>query len=78
MDSNKEYLRDYSCEAYKLEKEIKALPFQVDTHRYREIARYVSQKIQGVILDIESTHRINLSGEYHYWKTAEREVEDFG
>ena len=70
--------RDYTTEAHKLEKEIKALSFQVDTYRYREIARYVCEKVQGAILDIEKTHRINLSGEYHYWEHSKKQVENFG
>jgi hypothetical protein len=70
--------RDYTSKAYEMEKEIKALAFQVDTHRYREIARYTAMKIQRVILEIEETHKINLSGEYHMWKTTEREIENYG
>lgn len=71
-------MRNYNSEAYKLEKEIKSLAFQVDTHRYREIARYVCTKIQGVILEIENNYRINLSEEHNYWEEAKKETNKFG
>jgi hypothetical protein len=71
-------MRNYDSEAYKLEKEIKSLGFQVDTHRYREIARYVCEKIQGVLLEVEKTHRVNLSPEQSYWEEAKQQTENFG
>jgi hypothetical protein len=71
-------MRNYNSEAHKLEKEIKSLGFQVDTHRYREIARYVCEKIQGVLLEVEKTHRVNLSSEQSYWEEAKQQTENFG
>jgi hypothetical protein len=71
-------MRNYNSEAHKLEKEIKSLGFQVDTHRYREIARYVCEKIQSVLLEVEKTHRVNLSSEQSYWEEAKQESQNFG
>ena len=71
-------MRNYNSEAHKLEKEIKSLAFQVDTHRYREISRYVCIKIQGVLLEVEKKYRINLTEEYSYWEEAKKETNNFG
>lgn len=71
-------MRNYNSEAHKLEKEIKSLGFQVDTYRYRQIARYLCEKIQGVLLEVEKTHHVNLSSEQSYWEEAKQESQNFG
>ena len=61
-------------EAEKIELEIKALGFQIDTFRFRKIAVYAINKIQSELQEVEKVAKVNMTEMIRYWEEVKKEL----
>jgi hypothetical protein len=61
-------------EALKMELEITNLPFQMDTFRYREIAKYSIRLLKRELQEVEKVTRVNMTEMIRYWDEVENNL----
>ena len=61
-------------EALKMEKDIKGMKFQMDTFRYREIARYSINLLKRELQEVEKVTRTNMTEMIRYWDEVENNL----
>ena len=61
-------------EALKMEKDIKGMKFQMDTFRYREIARYSISLLKRELQEVEKVTRTNMTEMIRYWDEVENNL----
>jgi hypothetical protein len=61
-------------EALKMEKDIKGMKFQMDTFRYREIARYSINLLKRELQEVEKVTRTNMTEVIRYWDEVENNL----
>ncbi|NBW77181.1 MAG: hypothetical protein EBR34_15510 [Sphingomonadaceae bacterium] len=54
-------------QAQQIEKDIKEMKFQMDTFRYRQIARYSINLLKRELHEVEKVTRVNMTEMIRYW-----------